>query len=391
VPEEKKVLYQQRLSRYQTAMDLGKPDQVPVRLFLAEFVAKYAGYTNQEIYYDLEKNIEAVNILLTDFDLDVLVGPPSIWWASLHEATGARYLKFAGKELESSAQFQFIEQEYMLASDYDSFIENPTRWLVEIFFPRLFSELEEPGSYRAHLSLMRGALGMAVHDQVMHRAWEKWKADYSVPSAMAGMSKAPFDTLGDTLRGLHGIMLDLRQRPDQVIAATEVLVPHNIYYGLATAGGDREAPLFMPLHRGSFPFLNLRQWRTFYWPSLRQVIEGFWAAGKRVLFYAEGNWTPYLEFIAELPAKSIVFHVDMTDLDQALAVLGHKFCLSGNVPVGLLSYGTPQDVRAYCRDLLQKAAANGGFILDVAGSIQADAKTENVRALLEAARDFGRF
>jgi len=104
---------------------------------------------------------------------------------------------------------------------------------------------------------MRGALGMAVHDQVMHRAWEKWKADYSVPSAMAGMSKAPFDTLGDTLRGLHGIMLDLRQRPDQVIAATEVLVPHNIYYGLATAGGDREAPLFMPLHRGSFPFLEI--------------------------------------------------------------------------------------------------------------------------------------
>ena len=36
------TLYKQRLTRYQTAMDVGKPDKVPMRLMLDAFMAKYA-------------------------------------------------------------------------------------------------------------------------------------------------------------------------------------------------------------------------------------------------------------------------------------------------------------------------------------------------------------
>ena len=35
------------------------------------------------------------------------------------------------------------------------------------------------------------------------------------------------------------------------------LVDHNIYDEMATAAGGETSPLFMPLHRGSYPFLNL--------------------------------------------------------------------------------------------------------------------------------------
>ncbi|HNR14909.1 MAG TPA: uroporphyrinogen decarboxylase, partial [Thermodesulfobacteriota bacterium] len=40
-------LYQERLKRYVTAMRNGKPDRVPIRPFVAEFTAKYAGFTSQ--------------------------------------------------------------------------------------------------------------------------------------------------------------------------------------------------------------------------------------------------------------------------------------------------------------------------------------------------------
>ena len=36
------------------------------------------------------------------------------------------------------------------------------------------------------------------------------------PSVMGGLAKAPFDTLGDTLRGTQGIMMDMFQRPDKL-------------------------------------------------------------------------------------------------------------------------------------------------------------------------------
>ena len=36
-------LYQERLTRYVTALRNEKPDKIPIRPFVAEFVAKYAG------------------------------------------------------------------------------------------------------------------------------------------------------------------------------------------------------------------------------------------------------------------------------------------------------------------------------------------------------------
>ena len=47
-------LYEQRLQRYVTAMRNEKPDMVPIRPFVAEFAAKYAGYTVQEVTHDFD-------------------------------------------------------------------------------------------------------------------------------------------------------------------------------------------------------------------------------------------------------------------------------------------------------------------------------------------------
>jgi len=389
--EDKLKLYEERKKRYLAAMNLEKPDKVPIRLVLSEFIAKYAGYTLQEIYYDLEKNYNCVDKLLADFDLDAIPGAPSLWWASLHDAAGAKYLKFAGRELEPNTQFQYFEDEYMLPEDYDAFIENPTEWILNTFLPRVHQEFSEPGSYRANVALIKGAFAMATSLGLSAQAWGRWAANYGAVPIYTAFSKAPFDTLADTLRGLSGIMMDLYQRPEKVKAAIEAIIPHNIFYGMATAGGEMELPLFMPLHRGAYPFLNPKQWNEFYWPSLKKVIEAFWANGKRTLFYAEGNWTPYLEKIAELPEKSIVFHVDQTDMALAKKVLGGRFCISGNVPNTMLAFGKPEEVRDYVKRLIDEYAGDGGFIIDAAAVIQADAREENIRALVEAAREYGTY
>lgn len=386
---DKEQLYQERLKRYTTALDAGKPDKVPIRLALSEFMAKYAGFTLQEIYYEMDKNIAATNKILADFDLDVAPGTPSIWWASLHDAVGAKYLKFAGHQLEKNRQFQYVEGEYMLADEYDEFIADPTKWILNTYLPRIHEDFAEPGSFRANMALIKGSAAMVMAAGAGHQAGAIWAKEFGAPPSGSGFSKAPFDTLGDTLRGLTGIMKDLRRQPDKVLAAVEMLVPHNVYYGLATAGGDTTFPAFMPLHRGSFPFLNPKQWDTFYWPTLKRVLEELWSRGKRTLFYAEGNWTPYLEQIAELPDKSIVFHVDQTDMAKAKKILGGRFCLSGNVPNTMMAYGKPQEVREYVKRLLHDYAADGGFIIDTAGVMQTDVKVENVAALIEATRDYG--
>src|SRR5690606_4208095 len=144
----------------------------------------------------------------------------------------------------------------------------------------------------ANLALVKGAFGFALQNGKNDAAWATWSGKYGVAPKFTGMAKAPFDTLADVLRALSGVMMDLYQRPDKVKEALQVILQHNIFFGMATMGGDTEYPLFMPLHRGAYPFLNPKQWSEFYWPTFKQLIETFWSQGKRIYFFAEGDWTP---------------------------------------------------------------------------------------------------
>ena len=62
--------------------------------------------------------------------------------------------------------------------------------------------------------------------------------------------------------------------------------------------------------------------------------------------------------------------------------------LQGNVPLSLLQLSTPEAVREYCRKLIEVAAPGGGFLLD-SGAVLHQCKAENVKAMIQAAHDFG--
>jgi len=79
-------LYQERLNRYITAMRNEKPDMVPIRPFVAEFTAKYAGYSNQEVTHDYNKAFDAVVKCCADFDWDAVVGNMVYGWMALVKA-----------------------------------------------------------------------------------------------------------------------------------------------------------------------------------------------------------------------------------------------------------------------------------------------------------------
>jgi uroporphyrinogen-III decarboxylase len=143
------------------------------------------------------------------------------------------------------------------------------------------------------------------------------------------------------------------------------------------------------MHRGCVPFISQKHFDKFYWPTLKPIIEEIWANGHQVLFYAEGDWNAHLKSFAELPEGSIVFHADKTDIFEAHKAIGHRFCISGGIPNFLLSYGTADEVRDYCRKVIDGVAGDGGYIMDASAIIQNDAKVENIKAMTEFTREYG--
>jgi hypothetical protein len=143
------------------------------------------------------------------------------------------------------------------------------------------------------------------------------------------------------------------------------------------------------MHRGCVPFVAKGWFDSHYWPTLRPIVEELWKNGHQTLFYAEGDWSKHLHAFSDLPERSIVYHVDKGDIREVHCVLGGKFCLSGGIRNDILAYGTPDDVRACCKSVIDGVARDGGYIMDASAIMQNDTRIENLQALTEFTRDYG--
>ena len=146
---EMEKLYQQRLARYVTAMRNGKPDRIPIRPFVAEFTAKYAGYTIQEVTQDYRKAFAAARKCATDFDWDAVVGNMVYGWSGLTQAIGLKYYAVPGLDLPVNTGFQYIEPPeeaaWMRPDEYDLLTADVTGYLFNVWLPRTSADVCPPG------------------------------------------------------------------------------------------------------------------------------------------------------------------------------------------------------------------------------------------------------
>ena len=411
-------LYSERLTRYVTAMRNEKPDMIPIRPFVAEFTAKYAGFTCQEVAHDFNKAFIAARKCAADFDWDAVVGNMVYVWTGLTQAIGLKYYAVPGIDIPADIAFQYREPDeehaFMKADEYDALIADPTRYLYEVWLPRVSADVltslggelnSPPGSgsgrefnslpntigsdYRTYLALVKGGMAMMQYFGAFGPQGEALRRESGTVSAIAGILKAPFDILADKLRGYIGLTMDMVIQPEKVLQACEALMPHLCHVALTTADPSGEVPVGFWMHRGCLPFVSAGQFESHYWPTIKPIIEELWANGHQTLFYAEGDWNRHLDAFAELPDASIVYHVDRGDIFEVHRTLGQKFCLSGGIPNGLLSYGKPDQVREYGRKVIDGVAKDGGYIMDASAIMQTDTSVENLKALTEFTREYG--
>jgi len=401
----------ERIKRIQDAVALRVPDRVPVFGPYQKYPYSFAGLSFKDAMNDNARARAACHTFLDYFQPDADFGPIFAYPAPVMETLGYTAMKWPGHGLGDNAMYQYVDAEYMTAEEYDEFIFDPSDFMFRKWAPRQFAALEgfsgiapwrrfmwsgwmNFGSFAS--PEMKKTLELAVKAGEQMNEWWGSQAQYwgeiaekGYPVSYAGFDWPPFDILGDTLRGTSQILADMRRRPDKLHAALEVATRIFVEYGSGAAG----APLplvWVWVHKSTRDFMSDAQFKEFYWPYFRQGLLELVEMGITPVVYWEADFESRLEHIVDVPKGKMIYHLSTTDPEKAYDVLGGTVCLMGSVPNIQLLSGTPDDVRASCKKLIDTVGKNGGFIMDAALMLD-EAKPENLKAMIDFTKEYGTY
>ena len=408
-PEAEKA-YKERVTRQIKVLQVEEPDRVPVSLPASGFPAYYAGTDMRTIMYDYDELRRVTSKFLHDFDLDTY-GGTGVVPGRVYELIDFKQYTWPGHGLPADASgVQFIEDEYMMADEYDALIRDPSDYMTRVMMPRIFGAFESFRKLRPATSIVemptgyftpftrpdvRAALRVLLDVGEEVSKWtetiaecQRLALELGVPSMTGGGARAPFDRLGDTMRGTKGIMMDMYRQPDKLLEAMEVIADLTIEQAIAEVNAIGGIIVSFPLHKGADGFMSDKQFRTFYWPTLKKIVLALIDEGIMSSLFAEGSYLTRLEIVKDIPKGWVLWRFDKTDMAKAKEILGDTACISGNLPTSLLHTGTPQSVKDYCRKLIEVCGIGGGYIL-AGGAGVANVNPDNLRAITAAAKEYG--
>lgn len=408
--------YQERAQRYADVVRLKQPDRIPRTLSAGDFVAHHAGLTQSEMFYDYDKAIKAIIKFHEDFDLDY--GSSSNFMpGKVFKRLDYKLYRIPSATLSPIQSFQFVEGEYMRADEYDALINNLEGFLMRTYIPRVMGALEGwsmmpsmlsatelpfvtfmsisfsiPPLQETFKTLLDISQTIKEYLTASGKVSAFTRGKLGLPGTAGGFTKAPFDYLGDSLRGTRGIMTDLYRLPQKVLDAVERLTPLAIEIGVNASTNSGSPFVMIPLHKGADGFMSNKDFEKFYWPSLKATLMGLIEEGIVPSLFVEGGYNQRLDTIANsgLPAGKTMWLFDKTDMAEAKKKIGSWAAIGGNVPASLFKAGTTEEMSDYVKKLIDTCGPGGGFWLSP-GAVLDQAKDDNVHTYLNMGKEYGTY
>lgn len=416
---KREVLLKERLERLEKVIRVKEPDRVPLMMAACFLPVSYLGTTYEKIAFDYQECKKGAIKVASDFGFDMfgcfsglegfifslalIESHPDIapfvrfLTGPMHDILQDKYTKWPGRETSENTYPQFLGGKFMEPEEYGKLIEDPLGFINEVLLPRVCRSLEKPNSAKAYGAMVKLGMDVAKYGAMMQELTVELK-NLGFPSFPFAWSYSPLDLIGDFMRHVTDVVVDLHRIPDKVQQATEVLTPLAAKVGVVSGQVPPEVKkffgtdivlAFIPLHLNSI--LSPKLYNDYYWPALKKVIGELIKAGLTPFVFYEGDHTPHLETMRELPKGKTVAYFERADLRKVKEVLGGHTCIMGGIPGSLLAGGTPEKVREHVKSLLEDLKPGGGFALAPAEASSLDVKPENIKALTDAVKKYGKY
>jgi len=337
------------IQRVGAAIDLRKPDRVPVDLHNFQPAAKAMGMPLSEVFRDGELLAEAMLKAWKEFKHDMIL---------LENGTAC------------NAQACGVEVVYR--ADAAPAAHVPVLERLEDV-----EKLEVPDPYTTFPMCEILKATRILSKEIGDQAWIVARAD-----------QGPMD-LAAQLIGIDKLMLAiaLGEQPDLIHQLLDYSrrVATRYAYALIEVGGRSTSigepiagpDLISPRHYLEYPFVHEKR-----------MVDELKQAGIILANHICGNTIPIIDDFIATGAQ--ILEIDhKTDMQKAKDAARHKTTLLGPINTSLLLEGTPQEVEDACRTAIEIMAPDSGFILGPGCALDPNVPADNIHALVESARKYG--
>ena len=367
-----------RMERVESAIALDKPDRTPVMPLIVNFPIRHKGLTQARAWGDFDIAFQAILDTFNDLGGLDMLPKTNLYWPMVGGKFNTAPVRnlIPGRQLAEDSIAQIQERELFSRNDYDR--------IAALGWNGFWEEHYEQMSGRP---LQRSA---AIQNSLLDRYCKELEIceEKGVP-ILLGTAVDSVLMAFSLCRTLTQFTLDLYEVPDKVQAAMDAACDDLIQNALDTIAVTKRPLAFIVLERGSGAFYRLELFERFEWPYLQRYVDAFIAEGIVPWLHLDTDWSLNLPYFKKLPKGKCVADLDgTTDIFRAKEILGGHMCISGDVPAALLTLGTPDSVKDYCRKLIDEIGQDGGFMLTTGCECPVDARFENVKVIVDTAKNY---
>ncbi len=130
-------------------------------------------------------------------------------------------------------------------------------------------------------------------------------------------------------------------------------------------------------------------YRKYIFPNLRKLYEPLIAAGKKVLFLSDGNYTEFIDDVASTGAHGF-FMEPLTDMKQVAERYGKTHFFIGNADTRILLRGRRDEIRAEVERCMEIGRKYPGFFIGVTNMIPHNTPVEAALYYNQCVEELGR-
>jgi len=144
----------------------------------------------------------------------------------------------------------------------------------------------------------------------------------------------------------------------------------------------------------SGPMFSVRHLKNLIAPYLKRIVDAAHQAGLPYIKHIDGDIRTHLPVLVDevgidaLHAIEPECNMDIFELKRRYS---GRLALMGNLECDLLARGSPAEIKAQVKRLMQEVAPGGGFVFSTANSVLMHVPLENLEAMLSTARRYGRY